>query len=426
MNMTTDRNILRPENVCELLRELFWEEFVWSRLSFGWMPAASRYEWKNHLAYAGYIHTENMKHLEMRIRELPGQLNEKHGPPANVRSLSEAVGAAPSDVAFLCSRLSGLRRLYTRYDELRELLDPILEAPTLHRLKSILIEREPALEWLQDQLRHAYADNPAGFAMLQDWKRYVDDLLEGRPTIRPESCMNVAGPSPLNGANDPRFIPADRERISQLYASTEFSPLAETARQMVFVNATEIIAAESLTYLYCSVNGMPLAFYCDLARHIWDEARHSQMGVRRLLQFGYRIEDFRFFHPIELAEGQTIGKLVEDYDSLTQVVEACSFPSKKKTAEALWAFNDPLSAVQSEYDVADERLHVEFGTKWGEELHRRYCDEAVTSRQITDRARRNLLTQRQYTAEEIDELTRNAVSFCGAVGLSLRYDRYGS
>ena len=50
--------------------------------------------------------------------------------------------------------------------------------------------------------------------------------------------------------------------------------------------------------------------------------------------------------------------------SLTQVGEACSFEPKRAWVAAAWKRNDPLSALEHEYDIVDERTHVTFGSRW--------------------------------------------------------------
>jgi uncharacterized ferritin-like protein (DUF455 family) len=196
---------------------------------------------------------------------------------------------------------------------------------------------------------------------------------------------------------------------------------------MLFVNAGEIIAAESLTYLYCSAHNMPLEFYYDLARHMWDEVRHSQMGVRRLLQLGFKIEDFRFSPPIKLKEGTDIKEFLDSYMELTNVGEACSFPYKRQAAESFWKFGDALSAIQSEFDVVDERKHVDYGNKWGAELYKQIYNDVITTKELNERGRMRRLIKTNFPNEEgYSDLVKNAHEFCGSITNlnAIPYDKY--
>jgi len=66
--------------------------------------------------------------------------------------------------------------------------------------------------------------------------------------------------------------------------------------------------------------------------------------------------------------------------------EACGFKKKRKSAEAFWKFGDVLSAVTVEFDLTDERTHIQFATKWGPELHRK-ANLVVTFQEMAELAR---------------------------------------
>ncbi|MDF2659995.1 MAG: hypothetical protein K0Q94_2786 [Paenibacillus sp.] len=112
------------------------------------------------------------------------------------------------------------------------------------------------------------------------------------------------------------------------------------------------------------------------------------------------------------------------YAWLTMVAEACSFTKKRKAVEAFWKFNDALSAIQSEFDIVDERLHVDFGTKWGPELYKQVGD-MITPQLMTERARKRRLEELQTVQpDEIDKLAKNFPAFCGFHTNILEYNNY--
>ncbi|WP_135550647.1 DUF455 family protein [Paenibacillus cymbidii] len=420
-----DDSFLRPADTAAALRTMLWKEFELSRLAFGWMPAATTYERKTRLGRFGYQHASSAKELHERIKELPGSLNETKGTPEPIRDQYERMAIAPSDVAFLISYQFLLQRLRDDYDELTARLDPVLDAPTIDRIRRATLDFGDTEAWLRHELHTAHL-NGGDARMLAAWRAHVVRAWNGgAPAEWPAAWGEAAGPLPAVSASDPRFRTAPPDAASALYADPANSPLIDSVKQMIYVNATEIIAAENLAYLYGSIHRMPLAFYYDLSRHLWDEVRHSQMGVRRLQQLGFDIGDFVFFPPIRLQPDSRVEQLIDGYVSLTNVAEACSFPYKRQAAQAFWKHGDPLSAIQSEFDIADERLHVDFGAQWGPELYKQFHQEVITAQKLAEKAREFRLKRMNFSPEHIAETAKSFPAFCGVANtVHLAFENY--
>jgi uncharacterized ferritin-like protein (DUF455 family) len=432
--------LLRPIDTATALKQLLWYEFECSRMAFGWMPAAPDYDAKTVLGRFGYVHNQNAKHLYERAGELPGAINEKSGPPALVREAFERISMAPDADHFYVGYEFLLRQIYTEYDRLYARLDPILDAPTLDKIKILMLERNFMLEWLKEKIRFAFISDKARSALRKTWEQYIalvwyrmNEGLEqgksmadvawlGHPSAEP------AGPVPAWSALDPAFPEyRPKSEFKKAYSDPDLSPLHDSIKQMHYINATEIGAAESLCYLYYGVQNMPLAFYFDLARHLWDEVRHSQMGVRRLRQLGYSTEQFKFFKG---SPGTNLENLKREwfpdmYAGLTMVAEPCSFIKKRKSAEKFWEFKDSLSAIQVEFDMADERMHVDYGKKWGPELYKQ-IDQMLTSKEMAEKARERRVEQLGVAAtkEEIRKIAKDFPGFCGLSTIELEYSKY--
>ena len=156
-------------------------------------------------------------------------------------------------------------------------------------------------------------------------------------------------------------------------------------------------------------------FYLDLARHTWDEARHSRMGMRRLREMGFDpLRDFKWpYSPTRTAS------FAEWFGSLTMLAEACSFTRKQGSIEPFYRFGDPLSAQQSEVDCLDERLHVTFGRKWFPVMAQQTGD-TITLRELVKTLRQKSILTRQFRAEELTEdekleIAQTATAFCNAI-----------
>jgi len=431
---TRHKGILRPIDTDALLKELFWLEFECSRIAMGWVSGFPDWDVKGQLVRMSYLHTEHMKLLEARINELPGPgIGRRAWTPGHVGEAFQRLSLAPSAEAFALGYRYALAQLYDKYGRLASRLDPILDAPTLDRLKHIEVDRAELTGWYAESVRYAAIDEPQrreGFVRWEDYVRGVWSTMEaiarspegakpewpGHPTDRP------AGPIPSKPAHDPRYPLVDLKK----YKSAMFdpkSPTYDSVKHMVFINASEMSAAETMTYLYYGVLHMPMEFYCDMARHTWDEVRHSQMGVRRLKQMGYRTEDFSWHPPTVLSADNVKTVFPEFYSALTMVMEPCSFIKKRKSIDAFLEHGDPLSSVQSEYDIADERLHVNFGKKWGAKLYE-HMDDLVTALTVERTAKRMHLQKMGYAQEEINGVLDNFPEFCGFATMDLVYDKY--
>jgi hypothetical protein len=187
---------------------------------------------------------------------------------------------------------------------------------------------------------------------------------------------------------------------------------------------TEIQVVDPMCYVFYGVDNMPFEFYLDLSRHIWDETRHHQMGVRRLKQLGYDIKEF----PIPYGE-DAIKELVQYYGGLTMFAESCSFSRKKKSMESFYAKGDIISGMTAEIDIVDERSHVKFGKKWTPALYKeklndnRTLDEII--REAIDTAVQNAKPDSDLsTLSEEERRSLTHFAFCGKIDFkNLNFDQ---
>ncbi|MFC5469028.1 DUF455 family protein [Cohnella suwonensis] len=425
--------LLKPQDTAQRLIPLLWFEFELSRMAAGWVPAVKRYEHKLKLGRFHYMHNRNVRWLHERIKELPGAFHDKNGTPPVIREAFERLSTAENEADFLHAYLFAVDQAGVEYRRLYDAVDPLLDMPTADQLDLVMGALPAIRNWLTAELRSAaQSPNPQWQAYTAAvWVCMMNELgienrmASGKARWPKPPVSKPSGPVPMESAWDeeefPLYVKPDKPQ--KAYDDPSMSPLYDSVKQMHFINATEISAAEMLCYVYYGVQKMPLAFYYDLARHNWDEFRHSEMGVRRLRQLGYSTKDFLF---TKGSPGEKVAKewFPEMYAGLTMVAEPCSFIKKKKSTEAFRQFGDELSAVQCEFDMADERMHVDFGKKWGPELFRQIND-MITAEEMSERARRRRLEQLEAgDEEEIRRLVKNFPAFCGFSTTELNYDSY--
>jgi len=123
----------------------------------------------------------------------------------------------------------------------------------------------------------------------------------------------------------------------------------------------EVQATDSCASLLFDAPDMPWDFYFDLSRHMWDEARHSMFGEKKLLDLESSAAEAGLSSKA-YAMRQTL--VPHDRYAALTTQEADAFPGKHAGLKDAVAHHDSVSAMAWSYDIADETQHVRFGTKW--------------------------------------------------------------
>jgi hypothetical protein len=420
---------LRPVDHVNRLRHLISLEFALTRLLAGWVPACGAYEWKTQIPQRLFEDMQHIRRLRERLKELPGGTAEIAPLPALVKFI-EAISAADSAESFLSAFYFEIKRdLVQAYQDYCDLCDPIFDAPTTYILEGIISEKQRQLRWAADLLQHVKF-NPALVARVEHWREFVRaciKIIGSVANLEPAWNENAlptspvrepAGPAPLKPQQDPRFKLMDRFPLNK-----QEDPFYGSLRDIIFQNATEWQVIDPMCYIFYGVRNMPLDFFIDFSRHIWDECRHSLMGLRRLRELGYDIKDFHWPH-----YGSRLEAMEDYFAELTMVGEACSFTRKKGSIIPFLRFNDPQSAMLPEIDCVDERLHVRFGRKWlpvmfknnkGDERPLEVLSETTRLRLVQDWTQFEGLSE-----EEREKIARSFAGFCSTIEFALDFTVY--
>lgn len=400
------------------------------RLLAGWVPNCASYTLKTDLPQHIYADMRHLLRLRDRLNQLPGTRGPIE-PEPDIQTFLEQLGAADDHHCFLSAFYFDVKRamLVALEDYLLD-CDPLYDAPTIYELRGIVPELREQLEWANAALLESRLDLPTAKCVAK-WRAYVRAALaaiggifgdEPRPPTSVPASPAVAPlqPAPVTFCGDPQMKYMDHFPLD-----TSEDPVHMTLREIVYHNATEWAVIDHLCVLFYGAREMPLEFYHDLARHTWDEARHSRMGMRRLTEMGF--EPFRDFQwPYTPTR---ITKFAEWFGGLTMLAEACSFTRKHGSVEPFYRFGDPLSAQQSEIDCVDERLHVSFGRKWLPTLAKQAGDDRPLQ-VIVRSLRENSLLGRtdmqiaEWTEAKKRELAQNAAAYCNAIEFGLDFTVY--
>lgn len=138
---------------------------------------------------------------------------------------------------------------------------------------------------------------------------------------------------------------------------------ARVIRLMVYVwLMMELDAVDYLATVFYDTPHAPFDLHHDLARHLWDESRHSAFGYRQLPRLG--VDLMTLEHSLELYQVLVRMAPHERYAMMTMEFEAGSFPTKAHVMDRVRELNDFEADTLLAFDRNDEQNHVRYGHHW--------------------------------------------------------------
>lgn len=142
---------------------------------------------------------------------------------------------------------------------------------------------------------------------------------------------------------------------------------ARVIRLMVYVwLVMEMDAVDYLATVFYDTADAPFDLHFDMARHLWDESRHSQFGYRQLPKLGVDLKTVE--HSLDLYTILVQMTPAERYAMMTMEFEAGSFPTKAKVMDRIRELNDFEADTLLAFDRNDEQNHVRYGHRWLPEI----------------------------------------------------------
>lgn len=240
--------------------------------------------------------------------------------------------------------------------------NPLAEQPTLRLLRFVLLEKREQLEWA----RHALE---ALGGVDAEWRQHLEAYLRAAGGVsggdeRADALPPPRGDRPLELVRTPRRD----SRFTRLWNSRgrlpgyDASP-DEVRWRMLYVRLTEMHVPELLALTLYEWPEAPFDVHHDLARHLWDEARHAMMGE---VAFETRGVDWQSV-PHEVAFAAYPNTTLEPRERYAllyyaeQAVMGQKPGGKPAQHAAAAASGDALTTLFQDYDWADEVLHVHLG-----------------------------------------------------------------
>jgi len=142
---------------------------------------------------------------------------------------------------------------------------------------------------------------------------------------------------------------------------------ARIIRIMIYVwLMMEMDAVDYLATVFIDTPDAPFDLHHDLARHLWDESRHSAFGYRQLPKFGIDLSTVE--HSVTLYNTLVQMPPHERYAMMTMGFEAGSFSIKATVMDRIRELNDFEADTLLAFDRNDEQNHVRYGHRWLPEL----------------------------------------------------------
>jgi hypothetical protein len=337
-----------------------------ARVQAGFVPSLAVWAQRKELPGLIFRSMRRVQDLRIRGRELGVSFAEMHLSNAVAgRELLAVLCAAPSAASFIQTALIAAPKILVEaiHDYLKR-NDPLYDLPSVALLEADRDELLAQIQWGEAALVVLAKDGlqpDAGFAA-----RVAAQLPALPSALREHTAKNIAA---VTQGRKIGALPLPDSILPQGFTYLEFgptpvspgSPYVDRARYRAINFLQEVQAADSCASLLFDTPDMPWDFYFDLSRHMWDEARHSMFGEKKLIDVGSTAAAAGLSSKA-YAMRQTLTPH-DRYAALT-TQEADAFPGKHAGLKDAVANHDSVSAMAWSYDIADETQHVRFGTKW--------------------------------------------------------------
>lgn len=375
----TFHEAVRPGlSVDESVRRLKRHHYVFRRLHqvfIGRLTAEPVYELKMAFSYHAHLCAEHVTAVRSRV----GEMRE---PPLGLEKVPhEGLALALDEILAAPTTEELLLGLY------EEVLPALERALQRHHRETHLLADQPTRRWC------AWALVEVG-EMLEYGRRAILALVAAghRDAARPglevvRQAMNAAGGLDGTGSEGPvpnrlrssvpwtfNRVPRRDERFpdpynmgvnAEVFLYDESQPLDAKVLMMFYKRLREIDVPEMMASILAETPDQPWAYYRDMTRQLWDEARHAMMGEVGFVSVGVdwpRTVKVNFTWSLGLnAQLQPIER-----HAVLYFIEQGLMPKTGKRHE--WEVGvqsrNALAATFQDFDWADEVLHARVGRDW--------------------------------------------------------------
>ncbi|MFO0936185.1 MAG: hypothetical protein U0798_06690 [Gemmataceae bacterium] len=361
--------VRRLKRIHYSLRRLF--EILTSRIT-----SEPVYELKTLFAHHAYLFAEHCTSIRQRVsemREPPLGLDEiPH--PALERYFDEIANAPTANERLFAVYQDTLGRIHVAIEHYLRETHPLTDAPSRRMLKAMTHELT--------EIREIGCRTFDAFPLTEDGRGWSESILgvlateagdiagQPRPYTKPlaELPRKYSGIPPIY---DP--IPQRDERFTDLWNQgvnaesflyDETQPARAKALMMLFKRLREIDVPEMMASIMMQTSGKPWAYYRDMSRQLWDEARHAMMGEVGFVALGVDWTKAKITWNWSYRLNTECSPL--ERHGVLFFIEQGLMPrtGKRYEYEVATLSGIPLVATIQDFDWADEVLHSQIGRAW--------------------------------------------------------------
>jgi hypothetical protein len=339
------------------------------------LTAEPIYELKTAFSLHAHLCAEHTTALRMRVgemREPPLGLEQVPDPNLEI-FFDEILGAPTTEELILGIYEKALPALKAALEQFRAETNPLADAPSVRLCKFALLELEEMLGF-GERAREVLV-NAEARPRIKPWLELLESALAaagGLAGICPLASESVsrhhsAAPYVYDGRprRDERFPdPYNMGVNAEVFLYDEKYPPQPKTLMMFYKRIREIDVPEMMASIIIETPDKPWAYYRDMSRQLWDEARHAMMGEVGFANLGVDWRKVMVNFTWSLALNTQL-KPIERH-AVLYFIEQGLMPKNGKRFE--WevgvASGNPLSALFQDYDWADEVLHARVGRDW--------------------------------------------------------------
>ena len=340
------------------------------------LTAEPVYELKMAFSLHAHLCCEHAGALRRRVgemREPPLGLDQV--PDPDLEFLFNEILAAPSTGELLVGlyeiALPAVVRAFHRH--LRD-TNRLVDHPTVRLCRFALLELEEVAEYGRTAIG-CLVDAPQRAAM-GPWTDLLARVLSGCGDLHGADPESRQPRVPHHSATSFRYdgVPRRDERFldpynmgvhAEVFLYDESRRPEDKALMMYYKRLREIDVPEMMASILTETPGKPWAYYQDMTRQLWDEARHAMMGEVGFVQAGIHWPDHvRVNFTWSLALNTQLTP--DERHAVLYFIEQGLMPRSGKRYE--WEVGvksgSPFAAMIQDYDWADEVLHARVGRDW--------------------------------------------------------------
>lgn len=248
---------------------------------------------------------------------------------------------------------------------------PVADAPTIRVLRQGLLDLEPMLDWA-DAAVGAYVDGGVEQDRLAGWEWHLSRLLASvggicgdetrgiRPaSLRSEVVPFARGEVPCRDARFQTFTKTGDYNVADGTPRFEPGEYVDARLRFARTQRDEVDAIEAFGTFLWDIRYQDFQAEYDLARVVWDEARHTEIGFKTLSIMGYDPYEL----PNRLTSSTCRGPMEPAYAmaEINLFGEVGVLKTINSLIDTAKDRGDQLVVHIADYIRADERTHVRKG-----------------------------------------------------------------